>query len=282
MKQNLIDLHTHTTASDGELLPSEFILRCREEGVLSVAITDHDTADGVDECIAFGKKYGVEVISGVELSAEFPGELHILGLFINHHSQAFKEAKKLFSKYRAERNIKMLKKLKDCGFDISGDKAIKTIPPESLGRVHMANALVSSGYTNSYEDAFRDFLTASSPYFIKRQKLSIKQCIDIIHNSGGIAFLAHPNHSAKDFRELETLVRILVGYKIDGIECFHSSMDKHHSSMALEMCKKYNLLISAGSDFHGSNKPDVHLGHTYGAEPIYEDILKKIKCGVKS
>lgn len=275
--KKLIDLHTHTTASDGSLPPSEFILKCKKEGLAAVAITDHDTANGVDECVFFGKKHGIEVISGTELSAEFPGELHILGLFIDHHSKAFKESKKTLSQYRAERNINMIVSLKENGFDISDVEAIKNTPAESLGRVHMAKALTAKGYAKDYDDAFKKFLTADSPYFIKRKKLSIKQCIDIIHNSGGLSFLAHPNHSEKTASDLETLVKILVGYGIDGIECYHSSMDKHHSDMALAMCGKYNLLSSAGSDFHGLNKPDVRLGHTYGGEPIYEDILERIK-----
>lgn len=277
MDKRLIDLHTHTTASDGTLSPSEFILQCKKDGLCAVAVTDHDTADAVDECVHLGEKFDIEVISGIELSAEFPTELHIIGLFTNHKSDAFKEAKELFSLFRAERNDKMIKNLKAHGFDISEDKTIKSTPKESLGRVHIANALVALGYAESYADAFRDFLTSSSPYFIKRQKFSIKQCIDVIHASGGLSFLAHPNHSAKNLAELETLTKILVGYGIDGIECFHSSMDKHNTSMALLMCKKYNLLISAGSDFHGFHKPDVKLAHTYGDEPIFKDILDKIK-----
>ena len=277
MDRKLIDLHTHTNASDGSLSPSEFIFECKNAGLSAVAVTDHDTTAGVAECVKLGKQHGIDVISGVELSAEFPGELHILGLFINPDAPSFEKAKKLFSLYRAQRNEKQILLLKKNGFDISNDENIKSRSFETIGRVHMANALVNCGYAYDYNSAFKSFLTPDSSYFVKRQKLPIAECINIIHEADGIAFLAHPNHSAKTFADLETLIRILKGYSIDGIECYHSSMDKHHSSLALEMAKKYNLLISAGSDFHGQNRSDVTLGHTFNHEPIYENILEEIK-----
>ncbi len=282
MKEKLIDLHTHTNASDGSLSPSEFIFECKKANLSSVAVTDHDTTDAIDECINFGKKCGIDVIGGIELSAEFPRELHILGLFIDHTSHSLKKSKRLFSLYRAERNEKLILLLKKNGFDITNDENITKRSFENLGRAHIANALISCGYSSDYYTAFKEFLTPQSPYFVKRQKLSIKECINIIHEGGGIAFLAHPNHSANTFADLETLIKILKGYGIDGIECYHSSMDKHHSSIALEMAKKYNLLISAGSDFHGKNKPGVNLGCTFGCEPIYENILKEIKKALQN
>lgn len=275
--EKLIDLHTHTSASDGSLSPSEFILECKKENIGAVAITDHDTTDAVSECMSSGKKLNIRVIPGIEISAAFYRELHILGLFIDHESPCLSEFKENLLNFRKERNIKMLQNLKSGGMDITNDKNVKSVDIKNLGRVHMALALVENGFAEDVSDAFKKFLSQDAPYYENRKKYSIEESIKTIHNAGGLAFLAHPNHSSDDFSSLEALIRIMKGYGLDGIECFHTSMTPHFTSLCLELTKKYNLLVSGGSDFHGENRHGARLGRAYDGYELKSDILKKIE-----
>ena len=281
----LIDLHSHTNASDGSLSPSEFVLYCKEKNVTAAAVTDHDTAAAAGECIKYGKKYGVNIIPGIELSAKFSGELHILGLFIDYTNKNFQNCTSLLKEFRKERNIKMINKFGENGIKININTVLKfknDADISTIGRVHMAKALIEKGYCTSVSDAFSKYLSHSSPFYCEREKFTAKKCIEIIHSAGGLSFLAHPCHSAKTARELETLIKILVSYGLDGIECYHSSMTPAHTKSALELCKKYSLLISAGSDFHGINKETANLGHTFGGCEIHEEILLNILKSAKA
>ncbi len=275
--EKLIDLHTHTSASDGSLAPSEFILECKKENIGAVAITDHDTTDAVSECMSSGKEFGIRVIPGIEISAEFYKELHILGLFIDHTSPYLLEFKENLLKFRKERNIKMLNNLKISGMDISNDKNVKSVDIKNLGRVHMALALVENGFAEDISDAFKKYLSRETPYYEERKKYTIEESIKTIHNAGGLAFLAHPNHTCDDFSSLETLIRIMKGYGLDGIECYHTSMTPHFTSLCIKCAEKYNLLVSGGSDFHGENRHGARLGRAYDGKELKYDILKKIE-----
>ncbi len=276
----LIDLHTHTTASDGTCSPKELIELCKKENICAVAVTDHDTCAALDECSFYAKQSGIELINGIELSCTYGGEMHMLGLFLDSKNPALKSACNQLKVFRKQRNEKIIEKLCAAGFKINKETVCSFTDSKNLadaGRVHIAKALIKGGYALSISDAFSKYLANGKPFYCKRETFCAQKCIDIIHQAGGKAFLAHPNHSAKDSNELDALLKILISYGLDGVECFHSSMPDFYSKKALALCKKYNLLVSAGSDFHGENKPDVHIGKTFNQKPISPDILKNIK-----
>lgn len=281
--QKLVDLHTHTTASDGCLNPKAFIEMCKKENVCAVAITDHDTTDAVDECTFWGNQNEIEVISGIEIACKFPAELHMLGLFLDIKNKNLISACQKLKDFRTERNLKMIKNLSE-QFNISPNdfqESNNLTDISSLGRVHMANTLLQKGFVCSVSQAFEKYLSKGTSTYAEREKPTIKESIDIIHSSGGLAFLAHPNHSAKDLNDLDSLLKILKSYGIDGVETYHSSMNVRYSKHTEKLCQKYNLLISAGSDFHGIFKTNVRLGKTFENRPIPYSILENIKVHTK-
>lgn len=281
--QKTADLHTHTTASDGTLSPKELIELCKKENISAVAICDHDTAAGAAEAIKCAKDCGVEIIGGIEISCKFSGEFHMLGLFVDVFDQSFLKACRQLEEFRMRRNMKMIENIKNnttvTADDILNASAKRDI--SHIGRPHMACALVDKGYANSITEAFEKYLSRGKMFYEEREKFSIKESIDIIHKAGGLAVAAHLNHSVKNFADLDALLKILKGYGIDGAEAYHSSMPDYYTKYMLELCEKYDLGISAGSDFHGKLKDAVQLGKTYGEKPISYDIVRKLKSRMK-
>ncbi len=277
---SFIDLHTHTTASDGELEPAQLV-RCAEEHALSaVAITDHDTVAGFDEAKAASVGLDIEVIPGVEMSADFDGEMHILGLFVDPYAAILQGAMQDMRMWRAERNEHMISKLADLGIEICREDVLAKTHSgqmESVGRVHMALALVEKGVVADVGEAFSKYLMRTGEAYVPRKRFSPEKCIEIIKSSGGCAFLAHPVYSAKDIEELEVLVEKLMGYGLDGLECYHSAQDYAYSEGCLRICERHGLLVSGGSDFHGANKPEAQLGRAFDGKYIDFELLRRIK-----
>lgn len=275
-----IDLHTHTNASDGAMPPFELVFCAARAGLRAIAITDHDTVSGLDEGIAAGEDVGVEVIAGIELSANYPREMHILGLFIDHHSPALTNKLESLKQYRAERNAKMIDNLASQGFIISYDDVLAFKPGSTLagiGRIHMALALTKKGYAGSVSEAFSKFLTGGAASYVARQKFEPQECIKIIKDAGGYAFLAHPIYSEKEPQNLESLIVRLKDCGLDGVECMHSEQDEAFSDICLRLCRKYSLMVSGGSDFHGANKPHIQIGQVNGQRYIEAHVLDDIK-----
>jgi len=275
-----IDLHTHTNASDGALSPTELVNVAKNAGISHIAITDHDTADGLDEGIAAGTAQGICVIPGIELSATFPREMHILGLFIDHNHPDFAAKSALLADFRAERNIKMIESLTEQGMPITVEEVLATKDGGTLadiGRLHLAIALVNNGYADDVKDAFARHLGGNSKAYVARQKLSPSECIELIKLIGGYAFWAHPVLSETDPDALEALLIELKGYGLDGVECYHSSHDLEYTELCLNLCAKHDLMISGGSDYHGANKPSVQIGQVLDEQYIDGHLLDDIK-----
>lgn len=274
-----IDLHAHSTASDGTLLPKEVAQRAKQNGLRACALTDHDTTDGIGEFLAECEKIGVEGIAGVEISAQHDKTMHIVGLFVDHEHKNLNEKLALLRGGREVRNRKMLSLLQEGGFDITeadiiGQKEGATMA--NTGRAHIARAMVKKGYVSDTSEAFEKYIKRGNPYYVKRLTYSPKESIDMIHAAGGIAILAHPILIAAEYDKLFPVVKEMKEYGIDGMECYYNNYTPEFAKMCRDMCRELNLLQSGGSDFHGANKPDIELGEVSTGFVPYE-ILEELK-----
>jgi len=254
----LVDLHVHTTASDGTYKPEQILEVARQEGIEVISITDHDTIDGLFEVPKSGTF--VSFIPGVEISAEYPTTLHILGYGIDPKNKELYSTLDKLRQYRNRRNELMLEKMRNFGFHMEMEELIEEAGGELIGRPHFANLMVKKGYVSNYQEAFDKYLKKGAPLYMDKKRLSPEKAIELIHTAGGIAVLAHPYQAETDPERLEMLVQKLVSYGLDGIEVFYSQHSQAQIEEYLYLAKKYDLLITAGSDFHGENKPDISLG----------------------
>ena len=241
------DLHLHTTASDGLLSPAEVVDRAHNLGMAFLAITDHDTVQGIASATEKGNTLGIEVVSGIELSAEIDDtEIHILGYFLEFQdSYLLKELQRL-NEARNERAQQIVDKLNSLGLEITMDKVIAMAGKGVVGRLHVARVMVDMGYVESIHSAFQNYIGYKKSAYIERTKLSARDAIEIILKTKGLPVLAHPFLAGRD-----DLIPNLIEYGLQGIEVYHSEHDFRHIHHYLQLAKKYNLLVTGGSDCHG-------------------------------
>ena len=269
----LIDLHVHSNQSDGTLSPSEVVIHAKDAGRRAIALTDHDTVKGLDEAIEAGALYQMEIVPGIELSADFPNDnLHILGYYINYKDKDFLKQLSPIQDGRNIRNKKMLDQLHKLGFKITIEEDENIIT-----RAHFAKALLDAGYVASFDEAFKNYLSPGKPGYVKRVTPSPKECIDLIHSGGGLAFLAHPTLYGLNTAQLSKLIKQLAKDGLDGIEAMHSVHNMQDETYLRTLASKNNLLISGGSDFHGSNKPNLEIAVGYGNLKIPYRMLENMK-----
>lgn len=274
----MIDLHTHTNASDGSLSPSALVNHARASDIEAIAITDHDTIDGLPEAIATGEKIGIEVITGLEISAEFnPGSMHILGLLFDHNDPGLNDTLKDLQRSRAERNPKIIRNLVELGVPVTMEEVEEISGGGQVGRPHMAKALLNNGHVKSTQDAFDRFLKKGAPAYVDKDRLSPKESIDIIHNAGGMVFLAHPATLFINGSKRRALFDELKDYGLDGIEVYYSSHSVEDINSLLDNAEKRNFLICGGTDFHGDVKPKIKIGTGYGNLNIPYKVLENLK-----
>ena len=277
-----IDLHTHSTYSDGTFSVEELIDRAHEKGLAAIALTDHDTVDGVDEAIEYAaSKYpDVEVVPGVELSTEGEGrEVHIVGLYIDNHDDEFVSGLKDFIDSRTVRNKKMCKKLtEEAGIPISYEELTKEFPDTVITRAHYAKFMVDRGYVNSRAEVFDRYIGDHCPYYVGREKITPEDAIRSILKAKGVPVFAHPILCRFGDDRLDAFVGKLKEAGLVGIEAIYSTYELRDERQIKELAKKYDLLISGGSDFHGANKPDIDLGTGCGKLFVPEDLLIPIKA----
>lgn len=270
----LIDLHIHSNKSDGTLTPSEIAYAAYEAGVSAIALTDHDTVVGVPECIEAGSKLGLEVIPGIELSADFHGkEVHILGLYLDLSNPILEETLKSFVEAREARNREMLIKLQALGFEITEADLGRPEELAIIARPHFARALMNKGYVASLDEAFEKYITPGKPAYVKKAAPSYKACIDLIHAVGGKAILAHPYIYKFVNRNPFPLLDELIYNGLDGVEVIYPKHYEPEVHRLTQYCKGHNLIITGGSDFHGANKPGIQIGSGYGKTLVPHDLL---------
>ncbi len=251
----MIDLHTHSTASDGNLSPTALVEHACKMNLEAIALTDHDTVGGVGEALAAGEKNGFEVIPGIEISAESPNStLHILGYYIDYRDNIFLQNISELQKARAERNPGIIKKLQGLGIEISYEEVIEESGTGLVGRPHFAQVLLKKGYVKNTQDAFDRYLKKGAPAYEDKFRFPPHEAISHILNAGGIPVLAHPNTlSCQNTAELESIVSDLKKYGLKGIEVYYSEHKSQQTKVYHQIADKLGLLITGGSDFHGNN-----------------------------
>lgn len=278
-----IDLHVHSNASDGTLSPQEVVELAVNSGIRTIALTDHDTLDGIPEAVAAAEAFHlqghlIQIIPGVELSVSYQQrDIHILGLFLDPKNETLNAALHKAKQNRDQRNDRMADKLRAANIDISIDKIRAVEGDAVLTRAHFAKYLVEHGYSKNNQEAFNRYLNNDSPYYVSREYLSPKEAISLIHQAGGLAILAHPLLYKYSLNEVELLVSYLAGFELDGIEAIYTSNSGFDEGRMRHLANKYNLIITGGSDFHGANKPDIHLGTGRGNLKIPYTVLTDIK-----
>ncbi|MDE6748308.1 MAG: PHP domain-containing protein [Lachnospiraceae bacterium] len=276
MKQ--IDLHVHSNKSDGTYTPTALVDYALQKGLSAFALTDHDTTDGLDDAIAYAEGKPIEVIPGIEFSSENEGkDIHVVGLYINYDAPAFQARLQAFVDSRINRNIKMCRNLQEAGIDITFDKLCAENPGAVITRAHYAAYLTEHGYVTNRAEAFSKYVGDNCKYYVPREKITPAQAVELILQAGGIPILAHPPLYHMGNERLDALVGVLKQAGLMGIEAIYSSYSNQDERDMLRLAKKYNLLLSGGSDFHGDNKPGLDLGTGYGKLFVPYEFLEKIK-----
>lgn len=274
----LIDLHTHSICSDGTLSPKELIKYAKEKNLVAIALTDHDTVEGLKEASEEAERLGIELIPGVEIAAEFNGsEIHILGLFIDINSNELKTALDDMKVRRETRNKKLVELFNAAGIDMTYNEVVATAQGNIITRAHFAKVLVKRGYGESISEVFKAYLSPGSDTYIMRELFSYEEAIQLIHKAGGFAVLAHPKEYRIDKKETDAMVKLLKKEGLDGIEAIYTTNAPEDEAFQRFLAEKYNLFITGGSDFHGENKPKIDLGVGFGKLRIPEAIILKIK-----
>lgn len=275
------DLHTHSKASDGTKSPAELVCIAKAAGLKSIALTDHDTIEGLAEFKEAGAKYGIETISGIEFAAAFKNtELHIVGLFIDENDQSLISSMKYIVNEREERNVKMIKVLERLGVYISLEELENNAGGNIITRAHYANVLTEKGYAQNNDEAFNKYIGTGKPGYVKRETLAPKKCIEVIRNAGGIPILAHATLYGFNYLEIYNIVGEMKEYGLMGMETLYSTFTKNQQNEMTKICQHYNLLMSGGSDYHGDNKPDIAIGKGRGNLRIPQDFADKMKLAL--
>ncbi len=327
----MVDLHVHSTRSDGTYTPRELVDYAMEKGLDAFALTDHDTVDGLDEAMGYaealrknqvndvlsapsaetdssaktdshtalsssagtnshatadssfksGSRHIPEVVPGIEFSTEYQRrDIHIVGLYIDYKNKDFTQYLQDFIDSRTLRNQKMCKLLANAGIDISYERLLEEFPNSVITRAHYAKYMLNHGYIKSIKEAFERYVGDNCPYFVPREKVTPAQAVELILNAGGIPILAHPVLYRMSNARLELLTAKLKEAGLMGLEAIYSTYCAAEERQIRRLAKKYNLLISGGSDFHGSNKPGLDLGVGYGKLYVPNQVLDDIKAAL--
>ncbi len=256
-----IDLHTHTNISDGSETPENTVKHAKELGLSAIAITDHDTAAGVKRAQAAGEKYGVEVVSGIELSCGWYGtEIHMLGYGVDPDDEGLNSVLEGIVRDRHERNLKMAKLLTEDGIRVDLTELEKRHEGSVIGRPHFALCLVEAGVAESVRDAFSRYLNPGKKYYVRRNHLAIEKAVGLIQGAGGIAAIAHPLQYRLSDEGMTELLQRAAKEGVKGLECRYSGYDEDTVNKLLSLAVRYGLRPTGGSDWHGSHKPHISMG----------------------
>ena len=265
-----VDLHTHSTFSDGVLTPTQLIDRAVAKKYSVTALTDHDTVDGLDELIDAASKKGIKTIPGIELSSYAEHEIHILGYGIKYKDESFIKALEKNKECRVERNLQLKKRLKEVGIDFEDvDFGVK-----NFGRVKIAKLMIEKGYVSTIDEAFNKYLGKDGIAYVKGDRLTPKDAVKTIVDNGGVAVIAHPK---KIFMigELEPLIEELKPYGLGGLECYYPGHSVGEIQLFTKYASKYKLLATGGSDYHGPDERDITC-------TLREDVLVKLGLNINN
>ncbi len=264
-----IDLHTHTTASDGLLAPEALVALAHDAGVGVLAVADHDTTDGVDPAAAVGPQAGMEIIPAVEINTDVDeSEVHVLGYYIDHHLPWFQEFLGRLRDGRVNRAARMVEKLNALGIRIDFAR-VRALASGAVGRPHVARALMEAGAVTSTEEAFEKYIGRNGPAYVERMKVSPQEAVEVILRVGGIPVLAHPGWGVKD-----EMIPALVGAGLEGLEVYYPDHTPAMVNRYLEIARHHSLLVTGGTDFHGG---DLATKVAPGSQYVPAECVAKLK-----
>ncbi len=274
---NTIDLHIHTTASDGTASPAQVVRMAGELGLSAISVADHDTVSGCGEAMAEGRALGVEVVPGVEFSSRYGRTIHILGYFLNTESPALTRVLDWIVAERDQRNGKMAALMAADGIPVDYAEMKARFGPV-IGRPNFGQLLVELGYAESVQDAFDRYIEKGQPYYLPRKMLSIERSVEVIREAGGVPVLAHPFQYRLEEPALRQLIEHCMDHGLLGLECRYSLYDEQQSQYLLSLAREYGLAPTGGSDFHGSNKPHIRLGVGTGSLAVPAEWLDGLRA----
>lgn len=271
-----IDLHTHSTFSDGTFTPLQLVKYAEEKGLKAFAITDHDTTEGIKEAKSI--ETNVEVISGVEISTRYDKkEIHIVGLYVNENDADLNKQLKYYREKRVTRNFEILEKLNSLGVDITIDDVKESCTGDVISRAHIAKSLVSKGFVGSYTEAFDRYLGDNKCAYVPRETLNYKESMELITKAGGVPVLAHPLLYKMSDTNLENMMVKLRQKGLKAVEVYYSTHSNSDTQHVMAMANRVGLIYSGGSDFHGATKPKIDMGTGMGKLAVPYEILEKIR-----
>jgi hypothetical protein len=275
---DLVDLHVHSSVSDGAYLPREVVRQAKEVGLKAIALTDHDTTAGTAEALAAGAEFGIEVIPAVEISAEFEdGACHILGYFIDPEDARLTSALVEARSGRQKRNRDILLRLAALGMPLTMDEVTREVTGGVVTRAHFAAALIRKGYVRSWDEAFDKYLSRGKPAFVYRQRLEPEEAIRAVRAAGGLAVLGHPRQLNRSLAETDQWMERLARAGLDGVETQTPDHSANLGRHYLETAERLGLLETGGTDWHGREDADIRLGLGRGAMAVHYTIVEKMK-----
>ena len=277
-----IDLHTHTNFSDGSFSPQQLIDLAVKKKLYALAITDHDEVGALFSAMAYSKELPIQIVPGVELSIEYDlpgqGHLHMLGLFVDYQNKELAETLNTLKQARFDRIKTMVIKINALGFSLDFDELNQHIGRGSAGRPHLARLLIEKGVVKNISEAFTKYLSKGRPAYVPKMKLTAASAINLIHEAGGLAILAHPfSLGYQTYPEMGREILKLKAIGLDGVEAYYTNHNTYLTDWLLKFSEENNLLISGGSDFHGDPRPDILLGSGTGNLNIPDSVYEKLK-----
>lgn len=280
MDHRIIDLHVHSTESDGTLTPEDLVAEAKKAGLAAFALTDHDTCQGVCKAMPLAASAGIELIPGIELSTDYHGkEVHIVGLYINTENEQLLKKTAEYRKCRSERNALMVEALRKEGISITMEELAAENPDCVITRANIARFLYEHGQIKSVREAFDRYIGDHCKCYVGRLKVASTDAVRLIKEAGGTAILAHPLLYGLSNTNLQKMIDELKPVGLDGLEAIYSTYTTGEEQQMKRLARENGLLISGGSDFHGSNKPDIALGRGRGHLYIPYSVLETIKAG---
>lgn len=265
-----IDLHLHTTASDGSLTPELLVKQASNLKLKAIAVTDHDSVSGVESALSAGAALGIEVVPGIEMSSDIDGrDIHFLGYYIDYRSVELNEVFSKLREARHQRIFTIVDRLRECGLTVDPEEIFETTGGGSVGRAHVAKVLMQKGYVGSIQEAFDRYIGRRGVAYVGKTGMSGVEIIAIIRKYGGIAVLAHPGISKVDDK-----IEEFAAAGMQGLEAYHSEHDPQMTEYYLRLAKTWDLIVTGGSDCHG---PGSSRGLIVGTIPVPDECLEELK-----
>jgi hypothetical protein len=275
---DLVDLHVHSTVSDGLFLPHEVVRLAAEMGLRAVALTDHDTVAGVPEALAAGRALGIEVIPGVEFSADFDdGACHILGYFIDHTHQPFLDLLHAARQGREERNLKILARLNELGIPLTMEEVTRGAKEGVLTRGHFASALMERKVVKNWDEAFQKYLGRDGLAYVSRRRVTPADAIQAVRAAGGLAALAHPRQLNRGAAETDEWIERLAAAGLEAVETASPDHTPNYARRYKAAAERLGLLEVGGTDWHGRPEANIRLGLGAGSMAVHYDLVQRMK-----